>query len=99
MARKPSPRRKAAKAEKPGLFPEGEPEGGAKIPDDFPVSWAEVLADQFRQPYFATLQRFVAEEREKGDVFPPDAEVYNAFRYTPFDAVKVVLLGQDPYPT
>ena len=101
MARKPSPRRKPSKATEPEptLFPDGQPEGGAAVPADFPESWAAVLADQFRQPYFAALQRFVAEERDRHQVLPAEADVYNAFRYTPFDAVKVVLLGQDPYPT
>jgi uracil-DNA glycosylase len=95
MPRKPSASKKAAD---PSLFPEEEPTG-ARLPDDFPASWAKVLADEFHQPYFAALQRFVAEERDKHEVLPPEADVYNAFRYTPFNTVKVVIVGQDPYPT
>jgi uracil-DNA glycosylase len=91
-------RRKTGKAAVQSLFPEGEPVG-ARVPDDFPASWVETLASEFRQPYFHTLQEYVAGEREKHEVLPPERDVFNAFRYTPFDAVKVVILGQDPYPT
>jgi|SRR5579883_771563 len=100
MARKPSPRRKTHTAAEPesSLFPDDSPEG-AKLPADFPESWAAALAAEFRQPYFHKLQEFVAGEREKHQVLPAEADVFNAFRFTPFDAVKVVLLGQDPYPT
>jgi uracil-DNA glycosylase len=60
-------------------------------------SWAAVLGDELRAPYFAKLQAFVAAERAKHDVFPPEADVFAAFRHTPFDKVRVLLLGQDPY--
>jgi len=60
-------------------------------------SWQNVLADEMSQPYFAQLQQFVAAERARGQVFPPDADVFNAFEFTPFDVVRVLLLGQDPY--
>jgi uracil-DNA glycosylase len=69
------------------------------LPPGFPADWAAVLADEFSRPYFAQLQAFVAAERHSHDVFPAEADVYNAFAFTPFDQVKVVLLGQDPYPT
>jgi uracil-DNA glycosylase len=60
-------------------------------------SWAAVLGDELRAPYFAKLESFVAAERAKHDVFPPEAEVFAAFEHTPFDRVRVLLLGQDPY--
>jgi uracil-DNA glycosylase len=60
-------------------------------------SWAAVLGDELRAPYFTKLQAFVAAERAKHDVFPAEADVFAAFRHTPFDQVRVLLLGQDPY--
>jgi uracil-DNA glycosylase len=60
-------------------------------------SWAAVLGDELLAPYFAKLQSFVAAERAKHQVFPPEAEVFAAFEHTPFDQVRVLLLGQDPY--
>jgi uracil-DNA glycosylase len=62
-----------------------------------PPSWKAVLADEFTKPYFQRLQEFVAAERETHTVYPPEDDVYNAFKYTPYDEVKVLLLGQDPY--
>ncbi len=62
-----------------------------------PPSWKAVLADAFTKPYFPRLQEFVAAERRTHTVYPPEEEVYNAFRYTPYNEVKVLLLGQDPY--
>ncbi len=68
-------------------------------PPGFPAEWATVLASEFGQAYFTKLQDFVASERQTHEIFPPEADVFNAFAFTPFDQVKVVLLGQDPYPT
>jgi uracil-DNA glycosylase len=62
-----------------------------------PPSWKAVLADEFTKPYFQRLHEFVAAERKTHMVYPPEADVYNAFTYTPYDEVKVLLLGQDPY--
>jgi uracil-DNA glycosylase len=62
-----------------------------------PPSWKAVLADEFTKPYFQRLHEFVAAERKTHTVYPPEADVYNAFKYTPYDEVKVLLLGQDPY--
>ncbi len=62
-----------------------------------PPDWRDVLADEFAKPYFRSLQEFVAAERGEFAVFPPDEDVFNAFRFTPFEEVKVLLLGQDPY--
>lgn len=59
--------------------------------------WKEVLLPQFEAPYFQDLAAFVREEYKKGPVFPPAKEVFNAFDHCPFDKVRVVILGQDPY--
>jgi uracil-DNA glycosylase len=64
---------------------------------DLPPSWQAVLADEFSKPYFKDLQEFVAAERRNYTVYPPEADVFNAFKYTPYDEAKVLLLGQDPY--
>lgn len=62
-------------------------------------SWKKVLAGEFAKPYFEALSRFVREEylQKKGVIFPPPADVFRAFDLCPFDEVKVVILGQDPY--
>lgn len=60
-------------------------------------SWKEVLDAETQKPYFLELAEFVRGERKKGYVFPPRKDVFNAFKFTPLDDVKVVLLGQDPY--
>ncbi len=62
-----------------------------------PPSWQAVLTDEFKKPYFKDLQQFVADERKKRTVYPPEEDVFNAFKYTPYDKAKVLLLGQDPY--
>jgi uracil-DNA glycosylase len=62
-----------------------------------PTDWRGVLADELKKPYFHDLQQFVAAERHAHTVYPPEADVYNAYRFTPFEKVKVLLLGQDPY--
>lgn len=62
-----------------------------------PEGWREALAGEVEKPYFAELMRFVAEERKSQQVFPPDDEVFAALSLTPYDEVKVLLLGQDPY--
>jgi uracil-DNA glycosylase len=60
-------------------------------------SWKAVLQDEFNKPYFRELKIFLLEEKRKYRVFPPGHLIFNAFSHTPFDNVKVVLLGQDPY--
>ena len=62
-----------------------------------PESWQDVLAPQTREPYFAELERFLAAERAGHRVFPPEDEVFAALAATPYQQVRVVLLGQDPY--
>ena len=61
-------------------------------------SWQQEIGDEFEQDYFKDLQEFVAQKRRNGGaVYPPEDKCYAAFTATPFDAVKVVILGQDPY--
>ena len=60
-------------------------------------SWREVLQPEFDSPYFATLAEFVHREYASGTVYPPGRLIFHAFDRTPFDKVKVVVLGQDPY--
>jgi uracil-DNA glycosylase len=62
-----------------------------------PPSWRTVLAGEFEKPYFKKLGEFVDEERRQYQVFPPEEDVFNALRLAPYDQVKVLLLGQDPY--
>jgi uracil-DNA glycosylase len=67
------------------------------MPLRLPASWHPVLGDQLRQPYFHKLMAFVEAERREHTVFPPEPDVFNAFKYTPYEDVKVLILGQDPY--
>ena len=60
-------------------------------------SWKQVLADEFSSLYFKNLAAFVKEAYSKGIVYPPGKYIFEAFNRTPFDKVKVVILGQDPY--
>jgi uracil-DNA glycosylase len=64
---------------------------------DVPDGWKSLLAAELDKPYFRKLQEFVAKEREQHEVFPPPDEVFAALEHTPFDKVRVLLLGQDPY--
>ncbi|MFA5548393.1 MAG: uracil-DNA glycosylase, partial [Porticoccaceae bacterium] len=60
--------------------------------------WLKVLGGEFDQPYMASLKAFLLEQKQQGRViYPPGALWFNAFNSTPFDRVKVVILGQDPY--
>lgn len=62
------------------------------------ASWKEVLHDEFSQPYFQSLAAFLRKEKEAGKtIYPPGSLIFNAFNITPFQEVKVVILGQDPY--
>lgn len=60
-------------------------------------SWYEVLRPQFEAPYFAQLKEFLVAERSQYTCYPPGSRIFAAFDSTPFDKVKVVILGQDPY--
>lgn len=60
-------------------------------------SWLKVLNQEFQSPYFHYLKSFLVEEKKKHTIFPPGRLIFNAFNLTPFEEVKVVILGQDPY--
>lgn len=75
-----------------------EPQKPAKVSPQIEESWKKVLATEFQQPYFADLKAFLVAEKKAGRrIFPPGPEIFNAFNSTPFDEVKVVIIGQDPY--
>ena len=59
--------------------------------------WDIILQDEFKKEYFENLMNFVKNEYKTKTIYPKQNEVFNAFRYTDFDNVKVVILGQDPY--
>ena len=61
------------------------------------ASWGERLQGEFQKPYFAELVQFVRGEYASGVCYPPGPLIFNAFNQTPFDQVRVVILGQDPY--
>lgn len=60
-------------------------------------SWYEVLKPQFEAPYFSELKSFLIAERQQYTCYPKGANIFVAFDHTPFDKVKVVIIGQDPY--
>ena len=62
-----------------------------------PADWKAVLAEELKKPEFQKLQEFVDRERAEHKVFPPEDDVFNAFNLTPYERVKMLLLGQDPY--
>lgn len=62
------------------------------------TSWKAALANEFQKEYYLNLSQYLQKEEAKGTaIFPPKNLVFNAFNLTPFDQVKVVILGQDPY--
>jgi len=61
------------------------------------TDWNPILRTEFAKPYWGDLQHFVADERAHHEVYPPADEVFAALHQTPYEAVKVVILGQDPY--
>ena len=61
-------------------------------------SWLQVLSDEFDKDYMIQLKKFLKDEKETGrKIYPKGSDIFNAFNKTPFDKVKVVILGQDPY--
>ncbi|SMC43007.1 uracil-DNA glycosylase [Moheibacter sediminis] len=60
-------------------------------------SWKEALKDEFEKPYFKRLVEFVKSEYQTQTVYPPGKRIFSAFDFTPFDEVKVAIIGQDPY--
>ena len=59
--------------------------------------WDELLAEEWQKPYYQELRAFLKKEYEAGAVYPPAGDIYNALRFTDYDDVKAVILGQDPY--
>jgi uracil-DNA glycosylase len=60
-------------------------------------SWRLVLQNEFDSDYFKELTEFLREEKKNYTVYPPGSQIFSAFNHTPFNRVKVVILGQDPY--
>jgi len=61
-------------------------------------SWQAVIGDELHQPYMEALRAFLQQEKAAGKIiFPPGPLIFNAFNHTPFDQVRVVIIGQDPY--
>lgn len=60
-------------------------------------SWKKQLSEEFNKDYFVKLTEFVRNEYKTKQIFPPAKLIFNAFDHTPFDKVKVIILGQDPY--
>lgn len=60
-------------------------------------SWDEILEEELKQDYMRNLSNFLVEERAKQAVYPAQEHVFNAFKYTPYERVRVVIIGQDPY--
>lgn len=62
------------------------------------ATWLEALKTEFEQPYFEMIKQFLVKEKQANKIiYPPGPHIFNAFNLTPFDKVKVVILGQDPY--
>ncbi len=60
--------------------------------------WKQVLKEEFKKPYFGEIVRMLKTEKQAGrTIYPPGPQIFNAFNSTPFDKVKVVIIGQDPY--
>jgi uracil-DNA glycosylase len=63
------------------------------------MSWNKILAQESQKPYFLQLQEFLREERRNHLVYPNESQVFRALELTPLEKTKVVIIGQDPYPT
>ena len=57
-------------------------------------SWKEILSEEFKSSYFADIKDFLVEEKKKYIVYPPGFQIFSAFNYTPFNDVKVVIIGR-----
>ena len=67
-------------------------------PGQLHPSWQAVIGDELEKPYMQALRAFLKEEKAAGKViYPPSELIFNAFNHTPFDKVRVVIIGQDPY--
>jgi uracil-DNA glycosylase len=63
-----------------------------------PSVWRRLLAEELEKPYFLKLQQFLEKEQRSHTVYPPEKDIFNALKLTPYQNVNVLLLGQDPYP-
>ncbi|MDF2690682.1 MAG: Uracil-DNA glycosylase [Gammaproteobacteria bacterium] len=62
------------------------------------ASWKALLLEEFEKPYMKSLREFLRQEKQAGKtIYPKGAEIFSALNFTPFDQVKVVIIGQDPY--
>lgn len=68
-----------------------------KVRPNIEESWEEALNDEFEKPYFSQLKTFLVNEKKKHVIYPPGKQIFSAFNHTPFEEVKVVIIGQDPY--
>jgi uracil-DNA glycosylase len=68
-----------------------------KVKPVIETSWKRELSEEFDSEYFFKLKEFLIFEKQKFVIYPPASDIFAAFNYTPFDDVKVVILGQDPY--
>lgn len=64
---------------------------------NFNNDWDELLKDEFNKPYYLKLRDFLIDEYKTQVIYPNKYDIFNALRYTPYNKVKVVILGQDPY--
>jgi uracil-DNA glycosylase len=96
-AKKTTAKKAAKPASKAAAKPASQPVEVPNLAEQVPADWREVLAAEFDKPYVKKLEEFVAQERANHQVFPPAEDVFNAFKATPYQEVKVLLLGQDPY--
>jgi uracil-DNA glycosylase len=65
--------------------------------DKVGTEWYEVIGEEFKKPYMAAISKRVGEARSRTTVYPEAKDVFRAFKMTPFNKVKVVMIGQDPY--
>ena len=68
-----------------------------KVDPKIDDSWKEKLENEFKKEYFHELKKFLIHEKKQQVVYPPGKEIFQAFNLTPFEKVKVVIIGQDPY--
>lgn len=77
----------------PAGYPENRPSGNQP-----PLTWKEALAGEREQPYLVELLQWIESERKRGrTIYPKNGDIFNALTFTPFNEVKVVIIGQDPY--
>ena len=80
------------------LFESTPPQQVAEASPKLDPTWLDIVGQEFQQPYMQRLKQFLAAERAAGKtIYPKGGHIFNALNTTPFDQVKVVILGQDPY--